>query len=114
MDVEKTIEFILEQQANFSVRLEQHREQVAAEMSAHRAQVAAEMSAHRAQVAEETGQFFGVLKTWVERFEERAHNRDLRMDRLEEKMESLIDTVNVLTHVVDGLVRRGDGHAPAQ
>ena len=105
MDVEKKIEFILDQQAQFFADLAAQREHLTAELAAQREHFTAELAAQKEQMGElrnHLGQFQDLMMTWVNRIEGLAQKRDERMDHLTENM-------NALVKVVDGLVRRDNG-----
>jgi hypothetical protein len=87
MNVGKTMEFILAQQAQFTVDLNAQREEFSAEIGVLRSHL---------------GQFQEIMMTWVNRSEARTQQRD-------EKLSELTEDVHALVQVVDGLVRRGNG-----
>ena len=91
MDVEKTMEFILAQQAQFTVDLNAQREEASAEIGVLRNHL---------------GQFQEIMMTWVNRFEARAQQCD-------DKLNQLTEDVHALVQVVDDVVRRGNGSHPA-
>ena len=91
MDVEKTMEFILAQHAQFTVDLNAQREEFSTEIGVLRNHL---------------GQFQEVMMTWVNRFEARAQQRD-------DKLNQLTENVHALVQVVDDVVRRGNGSHPA-
>lgn len=94
MDVEKTMEFILTQQAQFSVDLAAHTEALAAQSNAIAAQ------------KDNLDQFANLIMTWVERSDKRAQATEDRLGRLVVKVDQIADNMNALIRVVDGLVRR--------
>ena len=105
MDVEKTIEFLLENQARFQIELDQLREltgQIARQQLTHTDQFAGfrqEMSAillalaqAQKDAAARTAAFEQETRAWEQRHRE-------RMDGIDERL-------NALIQIVDGVIRR--------
>lgn len=101
MDVEKTIEFILEQQAQFQAQVATRMQQQA------EAQTALEANQNRlAQLQLRQQEMIGNLATVVGGLAEHVGGLTERVDRLFEAQERTENNLNALIKVVDDLVRR--------
>jgi hypothetical protein len=99
MDVEKTMQFILEVQASTDIRLEKLAERTAA------------LEAAQAVQAHHLNQFAELTATWAQRVEGRMDRLDANVSETTESVKALTENMNALIKVVDGLVRRDDGRA---
>lgn len=104
MDVEKTIEFIVAQQAQFSSDLIELRKHTAINQS------------HFAALEKHLMDFEGLMAKWVDRIEagnqtrdEKARERDQKIADLATKVDALTEDVHALVRVVDGMIRGGNG-----
>lgn len=96
MDVDKTIEFLLEQQARFDARMDR---------------LAKEHTRHR----ELTGQLIGIMSqvgAAQRKTEEKLQVLSGKVETLSDKVDSVSDNMNALIKVVDGLVRRNGKRKP--
>ena len=109
MDVEKTMQFILDAQAATSVQLDRLTEIVAGN---HASQAArnAELSTQIAAQKDHLDQFSNLMMTWVERHDKRMDQLAERQNRTDEKVAQTTENLNALIKVVDGLVRRDNGN----
>ena len=108
MDVEKTIEFLVSQQAQFHANLE-----------AQQAQAAAQQVQFAAQIEKLTavtgGQYtsllvgLGHLAQTAKDHEERLSRVTERLDLVGEKVDKLHEDVAMLFKIVDDLIRRNNG-----
>ena len=108
MDVEKTMQFILDVQAATAVKLDQLAERTAANEAVLAAQIA--------ENKQYLSQFSNLMMTWVERHDRRMDQLTERMDQLtekvdrtSEKVDQTTENMNALVKVVDGLIRRDNG-----
>ena len=113
MDVEKTMQFILEQQTHFGAGLQQMRE---AEAAAH---AALEAEQKRLSETQSTQQEIlgGVIRvvaqlaTGQQGLVEAQKRTEERVQELSARVQDVTDNMNALIKVVDDLVRR-DGQRP--
>jgi chromosome segregation ATPase len=118
MDVEKTMEFILAQQAAYAA----HQEAMAAHqdaMAARQAQLAARQDTFDERLARlnafqdsQQKSIYDLLQV-VRGLATHATETDQKIDRLSDKIDGLTDNMNALIQVVDGLVRRDNGRPSA-
>ncbi len=123
MDVEGTMQFLLEQQAGLSVRLEQLTARVEQLTESHELLARSQLQQQEAlgqvigvvqdlaiahqQLAEGTERRFGELADALRQTNERVQTLTERVQTLTERVQTLTENMNALIRVVDGLVRRG-------
>jgi uncharacterized coiled-coil protein SlyX len=97
MDVEKTMEFILSQQAGFAAHQTEFDERLT--------RLAAFQDSQQRSVYD--------LVQVVRTLATHASDTDQKINQLTDKMNGLTDNMNALIQVVDGLVRRENGRPSA-
>jgi hypothetical protein len=115
MDVEKTIELIVAQQAQFHANLEAQQ----ARIEAWHEKFSADLARFESQQQKQQGQIdslvilagrqFEMSRTQGERLDRLVEN----VDKLGDKVDKLHQDVTLLVKIVDDLVRRGNGSHPA-
>jgi peptidoglycan hydrolase CwlO-like protein len=121
MDVEKTIEFIVAQQAQFHANLEAQQ----ARFEAWHEKFGADLARLEAQQQKQQGQIdslvilagrqFELSKVQGERLDRLVDKVDKlgdKVDKLGDKVDKLHEDVSLLFKIVDDLVRRGNGSRP--
>jgi len=125
MDVEKTMEFILAQQAAYAAHqdaMAAHQDAMAAhfeEMAVRQAQVAARQDTFDERLARLNAFQDSQQKSIYDRLHvvrglaTHATETDQKIDRLSDKIDGLTGNMNALIQVVDGVVRRHNGRPSA-
>jgi peptidoglycan hydrolase CwlO-like protein len=115
MDVEKTIEFIIAQQAKFHANLEAQQ----ARFEAWHEKFGADLARVEAQQQKQQGQIDSLVILVGRQFEiskaqgERLDRLADKVDKLGDKVDKLHEDVSLLFKIVEDLVRRGNGSGPA-
>ena len=91
-DMQRAMQFLLNQQAQFAADLSQHREQSAADLSRHREQFAADLEQLSATVEQ--------LSATVERLSATVERLSATVERLSEKTDRIADGLIGLTGLV--------------
>ncbi|GEM_PF-2268745 len=114
MDVEKTMDFILAQMAEFAsmhVSTQKHLDQ----LQKHIDQLRAGQQKNDEQIQVIVGAVHALIRTrdedrqLIERERLRAEQERLRMDALSDKIDQTTENVNALVKIVDGMIRRNGG-----
>jgi uncharacterized coiled-coil DUF342 family protein len=122
MDVEKTIEFLVAQQAQFHTNLEAQQAQTSA-LSAQIKDLTTSTEKQYTSVMVLMGHLARSAQSHEERMNQVTERLDLvgvKVDKLSDKVDKLSDTVDTLHEdvallfkIVDDVVRRGNGSHPA-
>ena len=115
MDVEKTIEFIVAQQAQFHANLGAQQ----ARFEAWQEKFSTDLTQLQAQQQKQQNQIDSLVILAGRQFEvskaqgERLDRLGDKVDKLGDKVDKLHEDVTLLFKIVDDLVRRGNGSHPA-
>jgi molecular chaperone GrpE (heat shock protein) len=107
MDVDRTIELLLENQARFDARLG-----ALTEVQSRNQQMIGQLAGVVGKLAAVQQRANDNLEELRRRTEEEQQRAQAAERRLEEKLENLTDNMNALVKTVDELIRR-DGRGPA-
>jgi len=107
MDVDKTIEFLLENQARFDAQLSR-----LFETQSHQQEMIGQLAGVVSQLAVVQQRANDNLEELRRRTEEEQQRAQAAERRLDEKLENLTDNMNALIKTIDDLIRR-DGRGPA-
>jgi len=105
MDVEKTIEFILNQQAEFAAGMQQLREEFREEEKQRR-EADSELRDGLTRMVAVVNQLAVAKREFAQYTEQRFQQLAQAQQRTEEKLQGVADDLNALIKVVDDLVRR--------
>ncbi len=108
MDVEKTIEFILEHQARFSVEMDRAKEEMAEMRSRSRElqQQNAELQQRHSELQEQIESVIMVQTMMIRHYDESQTKITESVAQLHRSQAATEDRLGALIAVVDGLVRR--------